>query len=122
VHWVLVRNLSRVSAQPVRAVYCASFSCRLRGFTFRRALSEEEALLLVQSRDSRLDAAIHMLWVWVDLAVAWINSGGIVVDSRLARRWRPIYLPRYPARYVLEMPPARLNDFQTGDQVVIEDI
>jgi uncharacterized membrane protein (UPF0127 family) len=94
----------------------------LRGFTFRRALSEEEALLLVQSRDSRLDAAIHMLWVWVDLAVAWINSGGIVVDSRLARRWRPIYLPRYPARYVLEMPPARLNDFQTGDQVVIEDI
>ncbi len=118
---VLIRNLSRGSAQPVQAIYCASFLCRLRGFTFRRALGDA-ALLLVQAQDSRLESAIHMLGVWVDLGVVWINSQGIVVDSCLARRWRPFYLPRQPARYVLEMAPERLNLFQIGDQVAIEEM
>lgn len=118
---VLVRNLSRDDVKPVQAVYCASFLCRLRGFTFRRSLGEE-ALLLVQAKDSRIDAAIHMLGVWVDLAVVWINTSGFVVDSCLARRWRPFYLPRRPARYVLEMAPERINDFQIGDWVIIETV
>jgi uncharacterized membrane protein (UPF0127 family) len=119
---MIVRNLSKDLSRPLQAVYCSSFLCRLRGLTFRRSLPEGESLLLVYRRDGRLDTSIHMLGVPMDLAVAWINSRQVVVDVRLARHWRPVYLPSQPARYVLEMAPARLGDFQVGDRVSFEEV
>lgn len=119
---VLVHNQSRLAAGPVRARYCATFTSRLRGLTFRRSLPDMDGLLLVQKSDSRLDAAIHMLGVFMDLGIAWINSDHEVVDVCLARAWRPFYVPRAPARYVLEVTPARLEDFQVGDKVRFEEI
>ena len=97
-----------------------SFLCRLRGLTFRRALAANQGLLLVQARDSRMDSSIHMFFVWMDLAVVWINSAGEVVDTCLARQWRPAYIPRRPARYVLELAPERLGDFHIGEVVEFE--
>jgi murein DD-endopeptidase MepM/ murein hydrolase activator NlpD/uncharacterized membrane protein (UPF0127 family) len=106
---VIIHNLSRPLPQPIIARYCASFFCRLRGLTFRRQIPIHWGLLLVQKRDSRVDASIHMLGVWTDLAVIWINSAEEVVDIKLARRWRLAYLPERPARYVLELAPAHLK-------------
>lgn len=117
---VIVQNRSNPQMRPLVAVYCASFFCRLRGLTFRRFISPEAGLLLVQSRDSRMDAAIHMLGVFTDLAVVWISQAGEVVDTCLAKRWRPLYAPRRPARYVLEMNPERHLDFHVGDRVSFE--
>ncbi len=117
---VTIHNTSRLQIKPIRARYCSSFACRLRGLTFRRELPPDQGLLLVQARDSRLDASIHMLFVWMDLAVIWINSAEEVVDVKLARSWRPAYLPQRPARYVLELNPGRIGDFAVGDQVKIE--
>ncbi len=114
---VLIENQSRPLSQPVRAGYCQSFICQLRGFTFRRMIDPQEGLLLVQHRDSRLDSSIHMMFVWTDLAVAWINSAMDVVDVRLARQWRPAYIASRPACYVLEMAPQRLAEFQVGDRL-----
>jgi uncharacterized membrane protein (UPF0127 family) len=116
---VAICNLSRPGTSPLTVIYCSSFLCRLRGLTFRRQVPPEEGLLLVQPRDNRLDAAIHMLGVFTDLAVVWINNAGQVVDTTLALRWHLMYFPRYPARYVLEMNPARLGDFKVGDRIEI---
>lgn len=115
---VVIQNSSRPLPAPLEAVYCQSFSCRLRGLMFRRELSPDQGLLLVQPRDSRLDSSIHMMFVWLDLGVVWVNAAGQVVDTCLALSWRPVYLPRRPARYVLEIVPERLGEFQVGDQVV----
>lgn len=119
--YVLIHNKNRPTNPPVRARYCLSFLCRLRGFTFRRKLQPDEAILLVQSKDSRLDAAIHMLGVWTDLDVVWINNHGDVVDLCIARAWRPFYMPSRPARYVLEMAPGRLDAFRVGDKLKFEE-
>jgi uncharacterized membrane protein (UPF0127 family) len=120
--YVLIHNTTRPSNQSVLARYCTSFLCRLRGFTFRRELGLDEAMLLVQSKDSRLDAAIHMIAVWTDLGVVWINNSGDVVDLCIAQAWHPFYIPSRPARYVLEMASGRLGAFQAGDKVKIEEI
>ena len=80
-----------------------------------------EGLLLVEARDSRIDTSIHMLFVYMDLAVIWINSGYTVVDTVLARSWRPAYAPRQAARYILEIHPSRLNEFKIGDQVEFQN-
>jgi uncharacterized membrane protein (UPF0127 family) len=119
---VTIHNLTHPNPQPLTAKYCASFLCRLRGLTFRRKLPPNWGLLLVQSRDSRLDSSIHMLAMWIDLAVVWITDNGEVADVRLARRWRPAYFSQRAARYVLEMDVAHFNEFQIGDKVRFEEI
>jgi uncharacterized membrane protein (UPF0127 family) len=114
---VIVKNLTRPLGAPARAGFCDSFRCRLRGLMFRRRLGPEEGLLLVEARDSRLDTAIHMLFVSFDLAVFWINSEMTVVDKVLARSWHPAYAPRTAARYTLELHAGRFGDYELGDQV-----
>lgn len=113
-------NRSRPLRGPLTVVLCESFFCKLRGLTFRRSLPLDEGLLLVQTRESRMDSAIHMLGVWMDLGVIWLDAGFEVVDRRLARRWRPIYLPRRPAQYVLEVAASRLLEFEIGDSLELE--
>ena len=113
-----LENTNQPLPAPLQAVYCDSFLCRLRGLMFRSDLPRNEGLLLVEARDSRLDTSIHMLFVFMDLAVIWINSEYTVVDTVLARAWRPAYAPHQPARYILEIHPSRLNEFKIGDHVV----
>jgi uncharacterized protein len=115
-----ITNLSRPLAQRIQARYCDSFFCRLRGLTFRRSLPARTGLLLVENKDNRLDASIHMLFMWMDLAVVWIDSSLHVVDVKLARRWRLAYLPQAPARFVLELPVDCQSDFSIGDLVKFE--
>jgi uncharacterized membrane protein (UPF0127 family) len=63
-----------------------------------------------------------MMFMNFDLAVVWINARSEVVDVKLARAWKPAYVPQKPARYVLEMHTSRLAEFQIGDQVqIVED-
>lgn len=116
-----ITNLTRPLISPIKVKRCETFLCRLRGLTFRRSLSSQEGLLLIQKKDGRMDAAIHMLAVFMDLAIVWINTNGVVVDLRLARSWRPIYVPQKPACYILEIAPERLADFQVGDKVEFKE-
>jgi uncharacterized membrane protein (UPF0127 family) len=115
--YISIHNVDNPAITPVRARYCKSFLSKLRGFTFRQQLAQDEGLVLVEGRDTRAETAIHMLFVWTDLAVAWIDSNYTVVDSVLAKSWRPFYAPSKPARYVLEIHPARMGEFQIGNKV-----
>ena len=96
---------------------CPNFICRLRGLTFRRRLGEDEGLLLEGDKESRIDAAIHMFFVFFPIAAVWLDQEGRVVDARLALPFRPLYLPCAPARDVLEGPPRLLERVQIGDQL-----
>ena len=106
----------------MQAEYCASFFCRLRGLTFRKTLPPNWGLLLVQKRENRLDAAIHMLWMRIDLAVIWISEAGKVVDVQPAYRWRSFLTPQSAAKYVLETAIQNLDRFKVGDEVYFEEI
>jgi uncharacterized membrane protein (UPF0127 family) len=117
---VKITNLNR-TIEPLRARYCNSFLCQLRGLTFRRQIAPDEGLLLVQRHDSRLEASIHMLFCFTDLAIIWLDSSLKVVDKVLAKVWRPAYVPARPAKYILEIQPGRLGDFAVGDQIELEN-
>ncbi|MEP7356705.1 MAG: DUF192 domain-containing protein [Anaerolineales bacterium] len=104
-----------------RARWCASFSTRLRGLMFRGPLAAGEALILVEARDSRASAAIHMFGVAFPIAAVWIDDGGRIVDKVLALPWRPYYAPRAPARYILETRPDFLERVSIGDEVDFEE-
>ena len=87
---------------------------------FTSDLPEHSGLVLVQRNDSRVNASIHMMFMRMDLAVVWINSEFRVVERVLARRWKLGYIPKSPAKYVLETSAANLNDFNIGDKVRFE--
>jgi len=118
---VVIENTHRKIDSLPRIKYCDTFLTQLRGFTFRPSLSRNEGLLLVGTRDSRLDSSIHMLFVAFDLAVVWINSDLKVVDKVIAKSWRPAYFSKLPARYVLEIHPDRWGDYEIGDIVQFKD-
>ena len=89
---------------------------------FRPRLSPDEGVLLVETRDSRLDTSIHMFFVSFDLAVFWINSDMTVVDKVIAKSWRPAYAPKENARYTLEIHPDRWGDYEIGDKVEFKNV
>jgi uncharacterized membrane protein (UPF0127 family) len=117
---VIIINQSQPQIEPVQAGYCATFWRRLKGLMFHPPLSFQEGLILVYPRDNRRDTSIHMMCVYTDLAVVWINHANTVVDTCLAKRGRLAYVPQKPACYVLEMAPERIDDFKIGDMVQIK--
>jgi len=119
---ITVQNKTRELETPALIKYCDTFLTQLRGFTLRARLSRNEGLLLVGKKDSRLDSSIHMLFVSFDLTVVWINSDMQVVDKVLAKSWRPAYVSKQPARYVLEIHPDRWGEYEIGDTVELQDV
>lgn len=82
-------------------------------------LQPNQGALLVEDHDSRMNAAIHMLFMRFDLCVVWINAASRVVDVQICRRWKPVYVPAQPARYILETHVTQVDQFAIGDQVSI---
>ena len=118
---IFIENKNRKLDSLPRIKYCDTFLTQLRGLTFRSRLGLDEGLLLVGTRDSRLDSSIHMFFVAFDLTVIWINSDMQVVDKIIAKSWRPAYFSKKPARYVLEIHPERWSDYEIGDTVQFKD-
>lgn len=100
-----------------QAKWCDSFGTKLRGFTFRQTLGEDDGLVLVENSDNRVNTAIHMLFVAFDLGVVWVNNAGVVVDTIIAKPWKLSYVPQAPCRYVIEGHPQRLKDVKVGDHI-----
>jgi hypothetical protein len=117
VRWVEARSEKNGELLLGRVRYCADSLCRLRGLTFRRRVGDDEGLLLVGRRESRLDAAIHMFFVFFPIAVVWLDGRRRVVDVQLARPFRPFYVPQAPAKDILEGPPALIESVHVGDRL-----
>ncbi len=115
-------NLSTQSPIQIQARWCDSFFSRLKGFTFRKNIEPSEGLVLVEKRDSRLDTAIHMFFVFTDLSVTWVNTDMTVIDSVIAKAWHPFYAATKPARYVIETNTKLHGYFKTGDKVSFEKV
>jgi uncharacterized membrane protein (UPF0127 family) len=118
---VHISNLTQPKVKSIRAGYCASFVCQLRGLMFRESIPAHEGLLLVQKSEDRLSATIHMMFMRFDICAVWINKACEVVDVRYARRWGLAFTPRTAACCVLELNAARINDFCIGDKVRIDE-
>jgi uncharacterized membrane protein (UPF0127 family) len=114
---ITIENNTRNLDGDFRLKYCDTFLTQLRGLMFRSELLPDEGLVLVGTRDSRLDSSIHMFFVSFDLTVLWVNSDMKVVDKVLAKSWKPMYFSKQPAKYVVEIHPERWGDFEIGDEV-----
>ncbi len=119
---ITINNLTKTIEKTAQVGYCDTFPCKLRGLMFRKRLSLNEGLLLVEKRDSRLDTSIHMFFVPFDLAVFWINAEMTVVDKVIAKSWHPAYFPKADAKFTLEIHPDHFGDYEIGDKVEFKNV
>lgn len=118
---IIIRNQSHPSDVLVQARWCSSYLCRLRGLTFRRELPDGQGLLLVNSKQDRISASIHMWMVFFPLGVLWLDDHRRVVDKIKALPWK-LYFPKQAARYILEASPAILDRVELGDELMWNDV
>ncbi len=104
-----------------RVKWCASFGAKLRGLMFRRAIEPDEGLVLAETRASIAATSIHMFFVPFAIAAIWLDEDYRIVHKVLAKAWRPYYAAPRPARYVLEGPPALLDQVMIGEQLTFEE-
>jgi len=118
--WVSIVNRTRNGAPVVRARWCSSFGCRLRGLSLRRPIPAGTGLLLVERGSGRWNTAIHMFGMFFALGVVWLDPKGEVVDAVRASPWH-VYVPRAEARFTLEALPEVLGHVAVGDLLEFSD-
>ena len=119
---IFIENKNKKLDGVLQIKYCDTFLTQFRGLMFRSRLSRDEGLVLVGTRDSRLESSIHMFFVSFDLTVLWVSADMKVVDKVLAKSWRPMYFSKQPAKYVVEIHPERWEDFEIGDEVQFKNV
>lgn len=118
----VIRNASTGGIVLARAKWCASALCRFIGLQFVFKLPDDAGLLFVNAKDSRVESAIHMLFMFMRIGVIWVNSEYVVVDKKLAKPWRLAYAPQAPAMYFIEAHPAILERVSVGDILNFDEV
>lgn len=117
----VIRNNRSNSIVLSRAKWCQSFWCHFRGLQFVFHLPDDEGLLFVTSTDSIVNTSIHMLFMFMEIGVVWVDSAGKVVDKKLAKPWRLLYAPQQAARYYIEARPSILDRVEIGDMLSFDE-
>lgn len=120
--WRSIRKVDTNEVILARAKWCASYWCHFRGLQLVRNLPEDEGLLFVTSSESRAGTAIHMFFMFMSIAVVWVNKDFEVVDKKFAKPWRPAYSPKAPAMYYIEANPSLLERVEIGDKLTFDEV
>ena len=96
---------------------CDSFTTKFMGLMFKPQIDPNFGLLFTEAKESRINTAIHMFFMNFDISVLWLNKQMVVVDKTIARKWRPVYVPKSPAQYTIELHVDRFRDFSIGEQL-----
>jgi len=120
--WRNIKNANTNEVVLARAKWCASYWCHFKGLQFVTNLPEGEGLLFVTDSESRMGTAIHMFFMFMNIAVIWLDKDGVVVDKTYAKPWRPAYAPQSPAMYYIEANPSLLDRVDIGDKLTFDEV
>lgn len=120
--WHIIRNTRTNEVVLARAKWCASYWCHFKGLQLVRNLPEDQGLLFVTGSESRAGTAIHMFFMFINIAVVWLDKDQVVVDKTFAKPWRPAYAPKSPAQYYIEANPTLLDKVNVGDKLNFEEV
>lgn len=120
--WRKIVNERTNEVAVARAKWCASYWCHFKGLQFTFNLPETDGLLFVTGNESRVGTAIHMFFMFMSIAVVWLDKDGVVVDKTFAKPWRPAYSPQAPAMYYIEATPSLLERVEIGDKLIFDEV
>lgn len=80
-----------------------SFFKRFKGLMFSK--KPNYALVFELEKEGKINASIHMLFVFYPIDVVYLDSRKKVVDIKLnLRPWALNYTPKKPSKYFIEFP------------------
>ena len=120
--WHSIKNAQTNEVVLARAKWCESYWCHFKGLQLVRNLPEDQGLLFVTGNESRAGTAIHMFFMFINIAVVWLDKDGVVVDKVFAKPWRPAYAPKAPAMYYIEANPSLLERVEIGDKLSFDEV
>jgi uncharacterized membrane protein (UPF0127 family) len=88
---------------------------------FSKDLEADAGIVIVEAGESRVNTAIHMMFMNYDIAVLWLDKNLVVVDKVLAKKWALFYMPKAPAQYVVELHRSKFSEYEVGDQLLFLD-
>jgi len=103
----------------VNVKYCDTFWSKFIGLMFSRELKPDYGLILVEKNETRMNTAIHMLFMKYDLTILWLDKQMVIVDKVVAKKWVPIYFPKKPAQYVVELHHSKFSEYSIGDKLIL---
>ncbi len=118
----IIRNAKSGQIVLGRAKWYTNPWQHFKGLQFAPPLADDEGIIFVYGSESIANTSIHMLFVFYDIAVVWLDSSGTVVDKKLAKSWRPFYAPAKAAQYFIEANPALLERVAIGDKLRFDEV
>ncbi len=97
-----------------------NFFSRLKGLMFTKQISNNQGALFINKNENVLDSSIHMLFMNFDIAVIWLDNSNVIVDKKIAKKWKLLYYPKSKASKILETHIENFDEFQIGDQIIVE--
>ncbi|MEL7625513.1 MAG: DUF192 domain-containing protein [Anaerolineaceae bacterium] len=107
--------------EKIQIIYCDNFLSRLKGLMFSKQIPLDQGILLAESKESKVDTSIHMMFMNFNITALWLNKNFVIVDKVLAKKWHPVYFPKVQAQYVVELHADQFPNFSIGDQLLLQD-
>ena len=118
--WRDENRIPPYDAATLNLKVCDTFFSKFRGLMLTREIPQDGGIMIVEKGESKVNTSIHMMFMNYDITVLWLDSKMVVVDKVLAKCWKLYYGPKAPAQYILEIHASRFNDFEIGDQLIVE--
>ena len=117
---VNVINFTKNNSKTIHAICCNNFICKLKGLMFKDHIKSDEGIIFVNNKDSIIDSSIHMFFMKFYISIFWVSKDFIIVDKKFAKRWHPLYYPKYKAKYTIETHICNYDNFSIGDKLAFE--
>lgn len=88
--------------------YARSFLARMSGLMFRKAIPSDHAMIFILKEPSFV--SVHMLFVFYDIDVIFLNKKKIVLDTSTLKSWTG-YKSMNDIKYILEMKAGSIDLF-----------
>lgn len=95
---------------------------RMKGLMFEDEKKFDYGLVMVMSKESRLESSIHMMFVFFPIEVLFLNQNKIIVDKVTLNPFHLNHTPKKAAKYVIELPKGTTKSAKLGDKVTWEKI
>jgi uncharacterized protein len=112
------------STLPFTAVnvkVCDTFMSKFIGLMFSKELKPDNGIIIVEKNETRINTAIHMMFMNYDITVLWLDKNMVIVDKAQAKKWAPFYSSKKPAQYVVELHSSRFSEYSIGDKLILSN-
>lgn len=89
----------------------------LKGLMFEKPEKFDYGLIFDILKESRINASVHMVFVFFPICIVYLNENKRVVDKAILKPFLPNYTPKKSARYFIELPVSKNSMVFIGDYV-----